>query len=183
MRQGDQQHVARLEQQIGRAQAAFALARASLAEREQAAEAPPAFAVHGQRRDIRRRLFEHEPRADDEPEGGRAFHDLGDSHLQRLGGHMADRADAGGLPDRRAGRQAVLAQRLQGAMGAHHAGDGVAVANAEPGKARLQGRGDHLGGRGGSAQEGKVRCGDEIGEASHANTPCNRQRGWSFRSS
>jgi len=65
-------------------------------------------------------------------------------------------------------------------IGAHHAGKGIAVGDADGDKPKFIGGRDHLLRVRGAAQEGKVGGYGELGigghRYSHANNPCTNQR-------
>jgi hypothetical protein len=102
-RRDNQQQVARVGEEIVEAKVAFALLRPRLAHRQQAAQPRPARAVFGIGENVRRAVGEDEPRAHDELEVLRA----------------------------RPQRAFLLAQVLQGRVGAHDTGDGIDVGQSD----------------------------------------------------
>ncbi len=163
---------------------ALALAGAPVALAEQAAEPAPAAAVGGIDDDVGRAVGEDEPAAEDEPEILRHRPQLRRSEGQIGEGGVFDPdvfAGAVALLQLLRRGQPVLAQLPQRAPGPHHARHRVAVGEAQTRMAEQQRREHQIGPRRGTAQEGKIRRGNQFGEGAedliHANSPCRNQRG------
>jgi hypothetical protein len=139
----DEQQPLGVVEEVGAGQEAVALRGAAVAEGEQAGEAAPGRAVDRIGDDVGGAVGEGEAGADDETEAVEAAR----SAIVRAGPERHDAGAAGGLG---------LAHLLQRRMGAHHAGDGVAIGEAEAGEAEFDGAGDQFLRVRGAAQEGEV---------------------------
>ena len=119
-RHHNEQLVLQMAEQVVEPQDAIALFGAAVAERQQPAQPAPAVPIGGIGDDVGRAIGKGQPRADNQLE-----------------------ADIGRAPG--------LAQFIDGLaqrdMGAHDAGDGVAIGDADAGMAQRDGRRHHVGGR------------------------------------
>ena len=91
-------------------------------------------------------------------------------------GRMADRLEPVAGDQTRADHELDV-NLLRRHMGAHDAGERVAVGDADRSEAEGRRLLHNLLGMRGAAQEREVRRGDELGEAAHGKTPCTNHRG------
>ena len=141
---------------------------AALAYAEKPAQPAPAVAVDGIGDDVRRAVGEDEARSDDELEIARHAPQLVARHGHLAGERMLHEdvfAGSGAVAQLLGRRHAVLAQILERAIGAHDAGDRVAVGDAEAGLAEEQRRQHHVLRMGGAAQEREIGGRDQLGVA------------------
>jgi hypothetical protein len=154
-----------------------------LARAEKPAQPAPPGAVDGIDDDLRRAVGEDEARPDNELERARHLPQFVARHGHLAGERMLDEdvfAGARAVAQLLGRRHAFRAQILQRAMGAHGAGDRVAVGDTETGLAEQQRRQHHVLRMGGAAQEREIGGCDQLGievRRAHANNPCRYQRG------
>ena len=128
--------------------------------REQSAEPAPSVAARGIGDDVGRAVGEGEARAHDEAETSpRAA--CSASCLFRS--QLLDACPSQNL--------------LQRGIGAHDAGDGVAVGDADAGMAERERFAARIARMRCAAQEGEIRRGRELGISCHGKSPCRNQRG------
>ena len=140
----------------------------------------PAVPILGIGEKVWRAVGKDQPGADDELEGlgeGTEGGRVESVRRRRPGGNPGIFARPRALADLGGRDLAGLAQFLEGAVGAHHSRDRVAIGDADAGMTEQERRQHHLVGVGRAAQEREVGGGGKLGIAAHAKIPCRNQRG------